>query len=153
MVAGGGVTNKGAVDSGRRCKYFTCGQVGPVTRADKAASFYPVEAAVKMGRERRACLRLDGKSFRSQHALAKFVAQTIHHAVIGAHALLHDLRSYTHHMGIANLTALDDAHDSHACTKLSGLGSHAHDARVRRFEGMQDICRSFDHRARTKIFE
>ena len=50
VIAGGGVANEGAVDGGGRGKDFAGGKIRPVARADEAAGFDPVEAAIEMRR-------------------------------------------------------------------------------------------------------
>ena len=57
VVAGGGIADEGAVHRGGSCEDFAGGKVGPVTRADEAAGFYPVEAAIEMRGDLRCPLR------------------------------------------------------------------------------------------------
>src|SRR5271165_3627847 len=128
MIAGCGITDKGAVHRGGSCENFASRQVGPITWADEAAGFYPVEAAIEMGSNRGACFGFYGERLRAEHAFTEFVAQAVHHTVIGAHALLHNFRSYADHVGVADSAAFDDADDGHARAEFAGLRRHAHRA-------------------------
>src|SRR6267142_410894 len=153
MIAGGGVADEGAVDGGRGGEYFAGGKIGPVARTDEAAGFHPVEAAIEMGGEFCAGFGFYGEGFGAEHAVAELVAEAIDHAVIGAHALLHDFGSYADHVGVADLAALDDFDDGHARGELAGLRVHAEDTDVGGFEGFEHGSRGRLYGARAEIFE
>src|SRR5258708_11807752 len=107
VVAGSGVANKGTIDGRGRRENFARRQVRPIARADQPAGLHPVEAAVEVCSyfSPRFCSYREG--FGAKHALAQLVAQAIHHAVIRAHALLHDLWRHANHVRVANLAASD----------------------------------------------
>src|SRR5437879_1694944 len=91
MVASSGVANESPIN-GRRCsKNLTRRQVRPVARADQSAGLHPVEAAVEVRGDFRPSFGFYREGFGAKHALAQLVAQAIHHAVVRAHTLLHDL--------------------------------------------------------------
>jgi hypothetical protein len=94
-----------------------------------------------------------GEGFGAEHAVAELVAEAIDHAVIGAHALLHDFGSYADHVGVANLAALDDFDNGHAGGEFTGLRVHAEDADVGGFEGVEYRGRGGFYRAGGEIFE
>ena len=153
MIAGSGVADEGAVDGGGCGEDFAGWQIGPITRTDKAAGFYPVETAIEMSGEARAGFGFYSERLRAEHAFAELVAETVNHAVVGAHALLHDFWRDADHVGVADLAAFDDAHDSHARTELTGLRRHAHSANVGGFEGLQDVGGRGGHGARAELFQ
>ncbi len=153
MVARSGIADKGTVDCGRSGENFTGWQVGPVTRAYKAAGFDPVEAAIEMRREGSASFGLNRERFGVEHAFAELVAKAIYHAVIRAHSLLHDFSGDTDHVGVADLAALDDTNDGHARAEFADLRRHAHGAYVGGFESSEDGRRGGGHGPRTKLFE
>ena len=139
MIASRGIADESAVDGCGSREHFAGRQVGPVARADEAAGFHPVEAAIEMGGERRAASVLTVSVSRAEHALAELVAQAVDQAVVGAHALLHDFGSDADHVGVADLTALDDPDDGHARAEFAGLRRHAHSANVGGLESLQNI--------------
>src|SRR5258705_5929398 len=153
MIAGGGVADEGAVDGGWRRENFAGGKIGPIARTDEAAGFDPVEAAIEMGGEFCAGFGLYGEGFGAEHAVAELVAEAVDHAVIGAHALLHDFGSYADHVGVADLAALDDFDDGHARGEFAGLRVHAEDADVGGFEGFEYRGGGGFYRAGSGIFE
>src|SRR6267378_5090404 len=153
VVAGGGVADEGAVDGGRRGEDFAGGKIGPVARTDEAAGLDPVQAAIEMGGEFCAGFGFYGEGFGAEHAFAELVAEAIDHAVIGAHALLHDFGSYADHVGVADLAALDNFDDGHAGGEFAGLRVHAEDADVGGFESFEYGSRGGFYGARAEIFE
>src|ERR1700688_3574117 len=60
VIASAGIADEGAVHSGRSREHFTSGKIGPVARTDESAGLDPIEAAIEMGGEFGACVRLDG---------------------------------------------------------------------------------------------
>src|SRR5579872_5772103 len=103
--------------------------------------------------EARASFRSYRECFGAEHAFAELVAQAVHHAVIGTHALLHDFRRDAHHVRVADLAALDDTDDSHARAEFAGSRRHAHSANVGGFEGLQYFDWRGGHGARAKILQ
>jgi len=81
------------------------------------------------------------------------LAQLVHFPVIGAHALLHDFRSYADHVGIADLAPLDDADDITAHAELSLKRLHAEDSRVGSFETGKNFGRRVGGGTRDIIFD
>ena len=153
VIAGGGIADEGAVDCGGSGEDFAGGEIGPVARADEAAGLDPVEAAIEVGVDGCAGFGANGERLRAEHAFAEFVAEAIDHFVVGAHALLHDLRSDADHVGVANLAALDDFDDGHAGAEFAGLRGHGHDADVGFFERVENERGGGLHRARAEVFE
>ena len=94
-----------------------------------------------------------GEGFGAHHALAEFVAQAVHHAVVGAHTLLHDFSGDADHVGVANLATLDNFDDGHARAKFAGLRGHAHDSYVSGFQRLQNFWWGFAHGTWVKIFQ
>src|ERR1700730_12269082 len=70
MVAGGGVAYESAIDRSGRGKNFARGKIGPVSRADQSAGFYPIETGIKMRCDVSARLGFYRKGFGAHHALA-----------------------------------------------------------------------------------
>src|SRR5216684_5006799 len=153
VIAGGGIADESAVDACRGGENFAGGKIGPVTRADEAAGLDPVEAAIEMCGEFGARFSFYGESFGAQHAFAELVAEAIDHAVVGAHALLHNFRRNTDHVRVADLAALDDSDDGHARAEFAGLRVHAENASVGGFEGVEHGGGRCLYGARAEIFE
>jgi len=101
----------------------------------------------------RARFRLYGEGFGTKHALAQAVAEAVHHEVVRAHALLHDLWRHADHVRVSNLPALDHSYDGHARTQFARLRRHAHHADIRGFQGFQHIRGRSLHGARPKLFQ
>src|ERR1700719_2757152 len=137
MVARGSVAHEGAVDGSRSGEDLAGRKIGPVARTDEPAGLDPIEAAIEMGGELGARFSFYSKRFRSQHAFAEFVAESINETVVGAHALLHNFGRNANHVRVANLAALNDFDYSHARAKFTGLWGHTQDADVGGFESVQ----------------
>src|SRR5260370_38705411 len=123
MIAGRGVADERAVHRCGSGKNFAGRNVRPIARADEPAGLHPVDAAVEMRRDLRSRFGLYGEGFGAQHAFTQAVAQAVHHAVIRAHALLHDLWRDPDHVRVTNLAAFDHSHYGHARTYNSSPGS------------------------------
>jgi hypothetical protein len=67
--------------------------------------------------------------------------------------LPHDFWSDPDHVGVTDLSALDDADDGHARHEFTGLRRHAHNAGIGGFERFEDGRWGRYHGTRTKIFQ
>ncbi len=88
-----------------------------------------------------------------QHAYAQLVTQPVHHAVVRAHALLHNFRRYSDHVRVANLPPLHHPHDGHSGAQFSGLRRHAQNTHIGVFERFEHRLRRILDRPRPKIFQ
>ena len=104
---------------------------------------------------RNSCSRFGSyrECFGAQHAFTEAVAQSIHHLVVRAHALLHDLWRNADHVRVPNLAALDHSDDGHARTQFAGLRRHAHHAHVSSFQGIQHRRGRSAHWAWSEVFQ
>src|SRR5436305_8579085 len=89
MVAGSGIANEGAINSGWRGENFACRKIRPVARTDEATGLNPIKPAVEVSREFGASFGFYGQRLCAQHALAELIAETVDHAIVRAHSLLH----------------------------------------------------------------
>jgi hypothetical protein len=76
-----------------------------------------------------------------QHPFAQLVAQPVHHPVIRAHSLRHDLRRHAHHMRVPDLPPLHHAHNGHPRRQLPRLRIHAQDPDIGRLQRRQNRLR------------
>src|ERR1700686_4991025 len=68
MVAGRGVAHKSAIDGRWRGKNLARRKIGPISRADKSAGFYPIETGIKMRGDVGACFGFYSEGFGAHHA-------------------------------------------------------------------------------------
>ncbi len=147
VVAGRAVADERPV-YGRRCgEHLARRQVRPVAGIDEAARLDPRERPIECRGEVGAGRGTHGQPACGRHALAELLAQTIHTAVVRAHAFAHDAWRHAHHVRVADAPALHEANDRHPRAQLAFLGLHAQDPRVSRVERGEHRRRRAGHRA------
>ena len=95
----------------------------------------------------------DAQAARARHPLAQPLAERVDQPVVGAHALLHDLRRHADHVRVADRAALDDRDDRHAGAELALLRLHAEDAGVGALERVEHRRRRGGQRPRGDLLD